>query len=284
MDLDLKNTGVNSGDTYLFNLIALDRRKQDPTHDMFRTKACDLQGAGYRVIQKAGKAVLQVAVKLYEPESTWANCEVSVLIDADADGVADQELVGTLGSNLKGYSEAGLKSLLLDAPKTKALRKQFELDTIAKKDKVVEDYTSALISTADMTAIPHSTIAIVEASLDDLAVDDSGALQVQIATSSDEETATEPDDFLIKDQKTWLTLNVGEDGAAYSELPEKVTLANGQSQTVSFVKGAGEESLWLLYPQNRTVVGGLGTDSQSQVLSPIYDTDFKAVMLAPTTK
>ncbi len=285
VDLDLKNTGVNSGDAYLFNLIALDRRKQDPTHDNFRSKACDLQGAGYRVIQRGGKSVMQVAFKLFEPESTWANCELSVLIDTDGDGQADQELVGTLGSNLKGYTQAGPKSMLLDATKARAIRRQFELDSIAKKDKIKEDYSDALIASGPMTAIAHSTIAIVEADVEDLGVNDSGALSVQIAASSDEQTAAEADDFLVKDQKTWLPLNVGGEGAGYADLPEKVTIAKGQTQTVSFVKGAGDESLWLLYPQNRTIVGGLGADSQSQVLSPVYDTDFKAVMVAtPTAK
>ena len=281
VDLELKNTGVNSGDAYLFNLIGLDRRKQDPTHDQFRSKACDLQGAGYRIIDRSGESVLQVAFKLYEPESTWANCEVSVLIDSDGDGQADQELVGTLGTHLTGDTDTGFKSLLLDAKKAQAIRKQFELDTIAKKAKVVEDYKPALIASGKMLAIAHSTIAIVEANVSDLSVNDTGALAVQIAASSDEGTAAESDDFLVKDQKTWLPLNVGDDGAGFSELPEKVTLAKGQSQTLSFVKGAGSESLWLLYPQNRTVVGGLSSDSQSQVLSPIYDTDFTTVTVAP---
>ena len=205
--------------------------------------------------------------------SVWDNCEVSVLIDSDRDGIPDQELVGTKQDHLKGLTESKFGSILLDAPKARAIRKQFELDTQAKKKDATESYTTAVVDVGPMFAPMISTVAIIEAPVADLKLRSTGELGVRVMTSYQELSAVEPDDYLSKD---WMSVNVGSQGAAYFGMPEKISLAAGESQTVSISKGAGQESLMILAPTNAPVIGGLAADRQSIIAQPTYQVDFAA--------
>lgn len=276
VDLTLQNKGVNSGDVYLFNLLGEGARKEDPVNDAFLERGCDLQEAGYRVIQKEGEAVLQFAVKLYEPLTTWDNCEVSILIDSDKDGVADQELVGAKQDHLQGLTEDAFASILLDAPKAREIRKKFELDTVAKVKDITENYTPAVVALSEMAAPNSSTIAIIEAPVSKLKLVGTGDLSIRLATSFQELSSVEPDDYLVKDPKVWLPVSVKTEGASYVQLPEKLTLAAGETKTISFAKGAGGESLLVLSPMNAPVVGGLRKDFQSSILKPNFEVDLMA--------
>ena len=276
VDLTLKNVGTNDGDAFLFNLIGEGARKEDKYHDPFVERGCDLQQAGYRIVEKNGARVLQFAIKIYEPLSTWDNCEISISIDSDRDGVADQELVGIKQDHLKGLSKPQFASVLLDATKARALRKQFELDTQAKKKNVTENYTDAVLSLSDMFSPVFSTVAIVEAPIEALALRPSGELAVRIATSYQELSTVEPDDYLIKDPTVWSPISITDSGQAFSGMPEKVSLKAGTTQTVSLTKGAGAEKLLVLAPENAPVIGGLRHDQQSFVLDPVYDVSLLA--------
>jgi hypothetical protein len=125
----LNNKGIIAGDALVFNLLGQDARKQDPSNDKYRTKACDLEAVGYRILTKEGdtkRKTLQFAVKIYDPLSVWNTCEISVLFDADGDGVADQELAGTTLGNVAGFSDSTNSyvgaSMLLDAAKAREIR------------------------------------------------------------------------------------------------------------------------------------------------------------------
>jgi minor extracellular serine protease Vpr len=273
VDLALKNTSSHAGDVYLFNLLGEGARKEDPFHDPFMERGCNLQQAGYRVIDRNGVKVLQFAVKLFEPMTTWDNCEVSILIDSDHDGIPDQELVGAKQDHLKGLTKTEYASILLDAAKARALRKQFELDTLAKKENVAESYVSAVVDLNAMIAPNVSTIAIVEAPVSALALRGSGELAVRILTSYQELNAVQPDDYLVKDKSQWTSVNVGAEGAAFFGMPEKLSIAAGGSQTVSLSKGAGAENLLVLAPMNAPLFGGLARDRQSIVAQPTYGVD-----------
>lgn len=270
-ELTLRNVGVNDGDAYLFNHVGRGARKEDKHHDPYMERGCDLQEAGYRVIQRNGAPVMQFAVKLFEPLTTWDNCEVAILIDADRDGLAEQELAGVKQDHLKGLTATKFASILLDATKTRALRKQFELDTQAKKEGVSEDYTSAIVALEPMFAPQFSTVAIVEAPLAALKLGPNGELAVRIATSYQEMSSIEPDDFLVKDAKLWTQLSVGQQGAGYIDLPEKVSLKSGETKTVGFTKGAGAEKLLVLAPANAPVIGGLKRDKQAVIVKPNFE-------------
>ncbi len=262
----LSNRGVNGGDAYLFNLLATDARKKDTTHDKSRSKACDLSEVSYRIVNHEGVEVLQVAAKLYEPMTTWDNCEVSVLIDADGDKIADQELVGAKQDHLKGLPGKTYASILLDAVKTRELRRQFEIDVAAGK-KVEENYAEAVLELNEFNAIDHSTIAIVEAPVSALKRTASGELSVQVAASYQEISAIEFDDYL---NNKWYSLNVTVGGQGFTDMPEKTTLLAGESKTIELTKGVGSEKLVALFPHNRTVVGGFDKDDQSQQVKATY--------------
>lgn len=279
VDLTLSNPGLQPGDAYVFNLLGQGARKQDPHHDPNMEHGCDLQQAGYRVIQRKGASILQFAIKLYEPMTTWDNCEVSVLIDSDKDGVPDQELVGAKQDHLKGLSASTFASILLDAAKTRELRKQFELDTQAKKKDVTENYADAIVDVGPMVAPNSSTIAIVEAPVADLALRGSGELAVRIVTSYQELSAVEPDDYLVKDKSIWTPVNVADQGGAFYDMPEKVSLKAGESQTLALTKGAGAEQLLVLAPQNAPIIGGLRADTQSFLVDPLYQVDTPSPLL-----
>lgn len=281
VDLTIANTGANAGEAYLFNHIASGARKEDKHHDPNMERGCDLQEAGYRVIVKNGVPTLQIAAKLFEPMTTWDNCEISVLIDSDRDGVPEQELVGTKQDHLKGLSATTFASLLLDSKRTRELRKQFELEkqapqTDPKKEEPKEDYTSALANIGEMFAPKFSTVAIVEAPIADLQLRGSGEIAVRIAASYQEINAIEPDDFLSKNPADWTSLSVATGGAAFTELPEKIALAAGETKTVAFTHGAGSEKLLVLAPSNAPVIGGLKTDKQGMVLEPTYRVELLA--------
>ena len=274
--LTLANRGSTPGDAYVFNYIAGDQRKNDPTRDLFRTRACDLAGSGYRVVQVEGVDSLQIAVKLYEPVTTWDSCEISVMIDGNGDGVMDQELVGVKQDHLAGLTAKTFASILLDSDIARALRKQYELDTKAGKPDLTEDYKPAVLAMGTALVPEHSTIAIVQAPLAALKLKSTNELSVRIATSYLEGSAIESDDFLGEnspgDRQKWRKLNVGSGGAAYGGMPAVTTVASFGEQSLELVRGAGKEKMWVLYPTNKPVVGGLSNDEQSQFVTPTFET------------
>lgn len=280
VDLTLTNKSVNSGEAYPFNFLGRGIRKPDPTLDPFRTKVCDLAESGYRVIQKNGVPTLQIAAKVFEPMTTWDLCDVSVMIDSDGDFSADQELAGTKQDRVEGLTGSNYASILLDVKTARQIRRDYDTAVTAPPATPVPgeptpkapilDFTPSIEALSPMLAFEHSTLAILEVPVSDLKLKASGALAIRIATSAQSGSAIEPDDFLNKDPKTWKALNVSVRGAGFADLPEKITVAPGQTTTVSFTKGAGSDSLWLAYPNGKPVVGGFNRDEQSQLVRTVY--------------
>lgn len=277
--LNLTNSGKHDGVALPFNLLSLDNKKVNEHNDPFLSEDCDLQAAGYRIVEKTVKdeqgqdvkiKVLQIGVKVFAPMTTWNACEVSVLIDGDGDNVADQELAGIPLGNVKGLSTATnenqFASVLLDAPKTRALRNQFEQDAIAGK-KVEENYADAALDAQDMTVFNRSTVVVVEADISKLAVRKDGQLSVKIATIFNEASSVEMDDFLAKGADEYSLLPLAEEAQAFVGLPQSVELKAGETSTASFSKGQGSNKLLLLLPDNEAVRSNGGLDQQLQLLS-----------------
>ncbi len=281
VDLTLTNKGTVAGDAYPFNFLGRGTRKDDPTLDPFRLKICDLAESGYRVINKNGVSTLQIAAKVFEPMTTWDNCEVSVLIDSDGDFEANQELAGVKQSSLEGLTAATYASILLDAKAAQQIRRDYEAAVLAppvepapgepKPAAPTLNYIPAVVALSPMLAFEHSTIAIVEVPVTDLQLKSNGSLAIRIATSSQTGSAIEPDDFMTKDPKKWKRVNVTTAGASYVNLPEKISLAGGETKTVTFSKGAGTEALWIAYPSGKPIIGGITRDAQSQTLRPKFN-------------
>lgn len=285
VDLTLKNKSSVSGEALIFNKIATDARKEDPTLDQFRSRICDLSEAGYRVIEKAGVPTLQIAAKLYEPMTTWDLCEVSVLIDKDGDREADQELGGLRKKYVEGLTGEDYASVLVDMKSAREIRQAYEAAILAPTPTPAPspapspapvvtapklDFTPAIVALEPMQAFEHSTIAVLETPLSALNLTSAGTLAVRIATSAQTGSAIEPDDFLSNNPKKWRQLNLRPSGAAFVELPASVTLAGSETKTVSFTKGAGTEQLLVLYPNGRPLWNSVGSDSQSQTLRPKF--------------
>lgn len=281
VDVTLTNRSANVGDAYPFNLIGRGAKKPDPTMDPFRSKICDLAESGYRVIQKDGVPTLQIAAKLFEPMTTWHLCEVSVLIDSDGDFSADQELAGVVQASVPGLPPGPFVSLLIDAKIAQQIRRDYDAAVLVPptepapgetpKAPPVLDFLPSIVALSPMLAFEHSTIALLEVPVSDLKLKLSGALAVRVATSQQTGSAIEPDDFLSKDPKKWTPLNVSSQGAGYTNLPEKITMNPGETKVVTFTKGAGKESLLMIYPSGKPLTGGLDRDLQSQVLRPTFN-------------
>lgn len=265
-EVELKNAGINKGSAYLFNLLGQDSRKKDAKPDASHNKNCDLQSAGYRIVQKNGGRVLQVALKLYEGMTTWHTCEVNVQIDSNKDGITDQELAGLPSGNLPGLSGDKFISLLLDGTKARELRNEYEAQYALDPAKATEDYSTAAIAAFPMQLFDNSTLAIIESDVSLLAISDTGELNLKISTTHQDSGALEYDDYLGNNDKEWQKISISEMGQAFAQIPEVITLAGQETKTVSLQAGYGSESLILYAPQNRSVRDPLLLDSQSQVI------------------
>lgn len=253
-ELQLTNNGRQAGVALPFNLIGYDRRKANPdTTDSYRSRSCDLESAGYRIINKTvdGKdqPMLQIAVKLFEPTTTWNYCEVSVQIDGDGDHLAEQELVGIARSNLSGLAGLEFSSLLLDAGKAREIRRNFE-EALAKGEEAPLSYVDAVLDVQPMRQFNHSTIAVIEAPLALLKTRPNGELAVKIATLYADTEGFEPDDFLSGQLRSWKKISSVPRSGGFYGMPESVTLAPGESREIALVKGAGRESLVVYMPMN----------------------------------
>lgn len=278
VQLSLKNSGVHSASVIPMNMLGFDQRKQDAKNDPFRSRACDMQAAGYKLIEKVvdGKSnlVLQVAVKVYEPMTTWNTCEVSMLIDADGDKIADQELAGIALGNVKGLAvgaaEKLFQSVLLNATTARQIRSQFESDVAAGKKDPTEDYSSAVISVSSLMLFDHSTVIVMEAPVSQLSPNPGGQISIQLATILEDESAVEMDDFLGKSMTSWKKISLDPQSQPYLDLPEKLSVPGKQELKALFTKGEASGDLLLLYPDNRSVFSNIEKDQQLQILKPQF--------------
>jgi len=282
-ELTLTNANENKGDVLLFNLLGQDDRK--PAADSYTTADCDLQAAGYRLINQkdaTGKIeqVLQIAVKTYKTMTTWNSCDISVLIDADQDGVADQELLGSTMKSIPGQTSEEFASTLIDAKKAREIRKAYEAALDAAKDdpkklaelKDKEKYDDALVDQRGMNMINNSTVAIIEASVSALAKTAEGNLALKLVVTHNEQSSVQMDDYLKSTVETNLLIALKNEDQAFVNLPETLSLGSEESLKVELTKGSADGSLLVLMPQNKMTSSDLVTDAQAQILKP----EFKA--------
>lgn len=268
-ELTLENTGINEGPVYLFNLLGVDNRKPNNRPDYFPNRNCDMQSAGYRIIEKDGSRILQIAVKLYEGMTTWHACEVNVQIDSNNDNKTDQEIAGLPASSLPGLTTDNFISLLLDGNKAREIRKVYE-QKVKADPKVKENYTEAIQDMRDMVLFDNSTLAIIEANINNLMLSEGGELSLKISTTHQDAGINEYDDFLEKQATQWKKISVHAMAQGYAQIPEELTLQAQEKKVVPLLKGYGAESLIIYAPMNRGVRYILLEDSQSQIISPVF--------------
>lgn len=266
--LSLTNSSPLAGSALAFNLLGEDERKAEAsTFEAWKSRSCDLQSAGYRIITKpnaGGVATeyLQVAFKLYTPMTTWVQCDVSALIDADGDGEADQELAG---SNAETFGLDKFASLLIDSKKARELRLAFEAAVAGGDDTVKEDYKPSVLAVEAMSPFPQSTVAVIEAPLALVARGADGLIHLKLAAQNGAGSdAIEADDFLGRwSLGEWKSVPAAADGQAFVGLPEAVAVKGLSQETLSYTRGSGAEKLVIYYPNNELLLNG--TENQSQV-------------------
>ncbi len=280
-DLTLTNANKNKGEVLLFNLLGQDERK--PGAESYMTNDCDLQAAGYRLINRkdangTDEQILQIAIKTYKPMTTWNSCDVSVLIDANQDGIADQELLGSPIKSIPGQLADGFASTLIDATKAREIRKNYEAQLALAKDdpkkladlKDKEKYDAALIDQKGMTLFNNSTIVILEAGVAALAKTNDGNLSIKILTTLNEQSSIETDDYLSTTVKTDLQIALKNADQPFMNLPESISMGSEETKKVELTKGSAEGNLLVLMPQNKSSVSDLVMDAEAQILKPVF--------------
>jgi minor extracellular serine protease Vpr len=260
--LTLTNNGKSSGDALIFNLLGQDERKTvlNP-NNMSSNTTCDLESAGIRIVEKTDKGqttkVLQIGVKLYDSITFWQPCDISLQIDHDNDGIADQELVGIQANYVAGIGAATPMSLLLDAQAAREIRLDFELTPGAE-----ENYIPAIQDARSMSFYNHSNVAVVEADLSKIVKGKNGMVGIKLAMTH-LEADSKGDDFLANHGEKWQKLNLSENSLAFYNMPEVVTVKEGDLERVSMKRGLGKMRALILYPHNTPASL---KDQQSQIL------------------
>lgn len=277
VSLKLNNRSSNKGEVQLFNLMGTDTRKPGDNQPIqTKSRSCDLEKVGYRLLTKEGKKFLQFGIKLFSPVSRWEACEVSIQIDADQDKVADQELGGISHRNLEGLDRAvqpGFYSVLLDAAKTRNIRAQYET-AVANEPKgntKSPNYVEAILESHPMVTYDHSTLSILEVPVEKLKLNQTGHLQIKVGVLHSIRGSVEHDDFLGTLEDSWLSLSVHESEQGYLGLGEKMEIAAGRSKELSLEKGAGNHGLMVVAPMNlsKSERSAL-SDRQSLTAKPNY--------------
>lgn len=259
--LSYGNTSSVGGVAMAFNLIGEDSRKATPVpHEAWKSRSCDLQSAGYRILNKNGVDVLQIAFKLYTPMTTWHFCEVTALIDNNDDDIPEQELAGVSAMSIQGVS-LPFASVLLDAEKARQIRGQYEQDIAAGKD-TPPDYGPAVLNAAPMAPFAHSTVAVIEAPVTKLLTSAQGTLRVKLATLGGGGEVVEADDYLGGGLGQWITLPAQSEKQPYT-INEEMTVVESKGSTLPIQRGNTQGKLVIYYPLNPLKEDG---DSQSQIL------------------
>jgi minor extracellular serine protease Vpr len=261
--LTLENKSKSSGDALIFNLLGTDARKvvKNP-ENLSASTLCDLEAAGIRIVEKTEgettKKVLQVGVKLYDALTFWQPCDISLQIDSNADGIADQELIGIKATYIAGITQDVFASVLLDAEAARNIRMSYEISPMTNP----ENYVPAIMAAGEMKYYNHSNVAVIEADLSAIVKGKNDKVGIKLAVTH-LEADSKGDDFLANHGEKWQSFSLKENALAFYDMPEVVTVNENDLEHVTLKRGAGEMRMLVLYPHNSPV--GL-KDTQSQIL------------------
>lgn len=278
-DLKLVNKGVNAGVALLFNMIGQDDRK--PQASDIQSDDCDLQSAGYRIVTHKGddgnqEDFLQVAIKLYKPVTRWYACDVSMLIDSNGDGNAEQELLGANATSIPGVSVDVFASVLIDATKARDIRQKYESAMASSggdPDKVkaaqqLLNFGPSLLDQQNYAIFDNSTVSVMEAPVSKLALTREGNLAFKLVVTHNEQSANQMDDYMKSGKE--MKISVRKQDQSYVDLPAAITVDGNSEKAVQLTKGDGREKLLALFPTNMFSVSNLKTDSQSKAVKESY--------------
>lgn len=259
---EFTNKGQHAGDIWAFNLLGNDDRKTASDSPMFSSE-CDIKAVGYRI--RGDK--LEVGVKFFKRVTSWAICEISVMLDKDGDKKPEAELALTPAGRIPGLSGDQVISTLLDFPKAQKLREEAEKKAKESQAKIPLVLADAVLSQDEAVAADLRSSVIIQISLADLRAVVGMSPRIQVLSTANEGKNVEMDDYL-KDSKHWETLSLSAQDQSWVGL-SNITLQAGQTQKVEIIRGAARNSLLLMYPNNSLDTRGL-SDEQVQVFKPRY--------------
>ena len=275
IEVELKNPSTNTGKALLFNLLGLDTRQGSVRNNPSRGEnICDLQSAGYRISEQNGDepALIQFAAKLYYPLTTWHACRLSVQIDGDNDGIADQELIaGPVWSFITRIISEGMHlSILTNAHKMRELRLEYERNPVPWSG---ENYVSAIVSYQPLTPYNHATLIVATAKLEDVVKDAEGDFRVKLAVLRHDRGVSDSDmdDFLADHADNWQTITPTIDGSGFWQIPDHIAVPKHGRVNLSLIKGGDPEARLVAYfPHNASTFSHLRTDHQSRIIPLSY--------------
>ena len=260
--LEFTNKGLHAGDVWAFNLIGMDGKKDEGSSNLFSSE-CDVKAVGYRI----NGDHLEVAVKFYRRITSFAVCEVSVMLDKDGDKKAEAELALTPMGRIPGLTGDKIVSTLLDFKKAQEIRKAAVEEAKTSDKKVELVLAPAVLAQEDAVAGDLRSAVILKVALADLKAIAGLRPRIQVLSSANDSKNVESDDYL-KDDKHWDTLSLNPQDQSWIGL-NNWTLQGGQTQKVDLVRGASQSAMLLMYPNNSLDSRGLN-DSQVQVFKPKY--------------
>jgi hypothetical protein len=209
--------------------------------------------------------MLELGVKIYSPVSSWQACELSVLIDSNKDGEADQEMGGLPQNYLSGLSDVapeGFYSVLLDFPKARSIRAEHEQQVRADLGEVKTplSYVPALLDLNPMSVYQNSHLAIIKIDAAKVAKTINGRINLKVTVAS--EGGIESSDDL---QGKWFEISPLISEQSFKDLPAAQTIKANKSKRVEFSKGYGNAALMMVFPSNLQVstlqtTNGLGLE------------------------
>jgi subtilisin family serine protease len=255
----LANTSAVAGPVEAFLDLGTDERIAGVDANPSRDGACDLESAGWRVVDQTDdgvtRPVLQIAVALHQAVTSWHLCDVSVQIDREGDGRPEQELVGTFLATLSDSTPDGdgrFESLLLDFDRMVERRRQYERQYDIDQPPTMDYLSAALVGRRPFRGAPQSAVAIVEADLAAVAAAADGSFHVKIGVLGLALTGPSNDDFLGEGQGYWVRLapangrlGAGASTSVAGEASTRMTLDAAPDDVVLFAPAnAGGATPW----------------------------------------
>lgn len=267
--LSVTNRSAHPGQMFLFNLIGKDERKDAskiPSLDI----ACDLESAGYRIIQQGAQRFLQIAFKLYNPVTHWNACDLLVQIDTNNDKKPDFDLYGSLAGYWPGLSQLpvpGFASLLFDSQKLADINSNYEKEVAQQLPQPPQvNYMEALVGYAPMAGFSNSTLAILTIDARYFPSD----IQVRLmANFNSTRNNAESQDVLNLPNGDWSTLSLQSNNVGFEQLPPIVLVPEQSTIQTTLVRGQKKESLIGYFPRNPFVTIFSGQDQQSQTIEAV---------------
>lgn len=271
--VSLVNKGRTDGAALIFNSLGQDTKDHLVAQNAARASSCQLESAGYRMVTQKFKNedgtegsvdLVQFALKLSNPVTGWYLCDGSVLIDANNDGVADQEIVATEGQSLSKKLPY-YASFLIDALKMRDIRKAYELSADPKKKETL-DYEPSFIDVQDARPFNNSTLLVLGADVTKLAKTPNGYLRVKLATSSNVDGSVMPDDYLGAGAGEWRLLSLAQ--GVFTGMPESTVVPAGGSEVVKVSSPTASAQMVVYYPHNasKSLRPSKGASQQAQIL------------------